>query len=318
MNRSTEYVHPCPHCGPNNPYEWRCPQPIPDPSTDLEHAWHIDDGVPPGHASCGNCENLLALRAPTTTRCDLCLVSFCGIGVQDRCIALPILSQHPHNLSTLPDLIQSSDVYDCFDGNTVEVDIMLEYLETQRLTPRHIYREIIQDLQKRPQGFLKLIELELFNEIHAVPAGIEPNADAPRNRACRLCAAEIFLWGLKDWWIKERAKGFLEESIMKRKDCPDLNLCIRQKDDPAHAREFNHVFLIRDITPDPPPANAPVAPSRSPTPQPLEPPNPQPPIPASLSFLLNDVEDHGQTLPVVPLAPHSSAPDTRESVNMEL
>jgi len=164
VNRSTEYVHPCPHCGPNNPYDWRCPQPIPDPSTDLEHAWHIDDGVPPGHASCGNwlvyvlrvqivlltkslfplenSENLLALRAPTTTRCDLCLVSFCGIGVQDRCIALPILSQHPHNLSTLPDLIQSSDVYECFDGNTVEVDIMLEYLESQRLTPRHIYREV--------------------------------------------------------------------------------------------------------------------------------------------------------------------------------
>lgn len=89
-----------------------------------------------------NSENLLALRAPTTTRCDLCLVSFCGIGVQDRCIALPILSQHPHNLSTLPDLIQSSDVYECFDGNTVEVDIMLEYLESQRLTPRHIYREV--------------------------------------------------------------------------------------------------------------------------------------------------------------------------------
>ena len=57
-------------------------------------------------------------------------------------MALPILSQHPHNLSTMPDLIQSSDVYECFDGNTVEVDIMLEYLETQRLTPRHIYREV--------------------------------------------------------------------------------------------------------------------------------------------------------------------------------
>jgi E3 ubiquitin-protein ligase CHFR len=55
---------------------------------------------------------------------------------------VPILSQHPHNLSTLPDLIQSSDVYECFDGNTVEVDIMLEYLESQRLTPRHIYREV--------------------------------------------------------------------------------------------------------------------------------------------------------------------------------
>ena len=43
---------------------------------------------------------------------------------------------------SLADMIQSSDVYECFGGNTVEVDIMLEYLETQRLTPRHIYREV--------------------------------------------------------------------------------------------------------------------------------------------------------------------------------
>lgn len=87
-------------------------------------------------------ENLLALRAPATTRCDLCLVSFCGIGVQDRCSATSIMSQQPHGMTSLADMIQSSDVYECFGGNTVEVDIMLEYLETQRLTPRHIYREV--------------------------------------------------------------------------------------------------------------------------------------------------------------------------------
>ena len=52
------------------------------------------------------------------------------------------MSQQPHGMSTLADMIQSSDVYECFGGNTVEVDIMLEYLETQRLTPRHIYREV--------------------------------------------------------------------------------------------------------------------------------------------------------------------------------
>jgi E3 ubiquitin-protein ligase CHFR len=52
------------------------------------------------------------------------------------------MSQQPHGMSTLADMIQSSDVYECFEGNTVEVDIMLEYLETQRLTPRHIYREV--------------------------------------------------------------------------------------------------------------------------------------------------------------------------------
>ncbi|KAF8967056.1 hypothetical protein BDZ97DRAFT_1656803 [Flammula alnicola] len=231
VTRSTEYVHPCPHCLPNNPYDWRCPQPIADPTNDIEHAWHIDDGVPPGHAHCGNCENLLALRAPTTTRCDLCLVSFCGIGVQDRCIALPILSQHPHNMSTLADLIQSADVYDCFDGNTIEVEIMLEYLENQGLTPRHIYREIVQWIQKLPRGFATLMDLELFSDIHGVAPGTEPNANAPRNKACRMCASEVFLWGLKEWWLREREKGFVEQSVMNRKDCPDKERCTRHKDD---------------------------------------------------------------------------------------
>jgi E3 ubiquitin-protein ligase CHFR len=106
--------------------------------------------------------------------------------------------------------------------------------------------QIIQDLQKRPQGFAKLMELELFNEIHGVPAGTEPNPEAPRNRACRLCAAEILLWGLKDWWIRERAKGFLEESITKRKDCPEFNQCTRQKDDPGmtHLYPLSTFFLL--------------------------------------------------------------------------
>ncbi|KJA23176.1 hypothetical protein HYPSUDRAFT_138038 [Hypholoma sublateritium FD-334 SS-4] len=229
VNRSTEYVHPCPHCLPNNPYDWRCPQPIADPANDPEHAWHVDDGTPPGHAHCGNCENLLALRAPTTTRCDLCLVSFCGVGVQERCVALPLMSQHPHNMGSLPDMIQSADVYDCFDGNTVEVELMLEYLETQGMSPRYIYREIVQWVQKLPRGFGTLIDLELFSDIHAVAPGIELNPDAPRNRACRLCAAEIFLWGLKEWWLREREKG-PEVPGAARRDCPDAATCTRRDD----------------------------------------------------------------------------------------
>lgn len=115
-------------------------------------------GNPPGHAFCGNwyvnattprlsltlaiSENLLALRAPSTTKCDLCQVSFCGVGVPGRCLAAPLLSQHPHNMSDLGDLIQSSEVYGCFDHNTVEVDIMLDYLTAQEISPRHIYREV--------------------------------------------------------------------------------------------------------------------------------------------------------------------------------
>lgn len=89
-----------------------------------------------------NSENLLAIRAPTTTKCDLCFSLFCGIGVQDRCVALPFPIQQPHGLSSHLDMIQSADVYGCFNGNTVEVEIMLEYIETQGMSPRHIYRDV--------------------------------------------------------------------------------------------------------------------------------------------------------------------------------
>jgi len=102
-----------------------------------------------------NSENLLALLAPSTTKCDLCQVSFCGIGVQDRCIALPITAQLPHSMTTHADLIQSPDIYECFGGNTVEVEIMLEYAETQKLTPRHIYRDVSNGLQPSRHSVLR-------------------------------------------------------------------------------------------------------------------------------------------------------------------
>lgn len=54
INQSTEFAQPCPHCLPGNPFGWRCPLPIPDPNTDADHAWPLDDGLPPGHAHCGN------------------------------------------------------------------------------------------------------------------------------------------------------------------------------------------------------------------------------------------------------------------------
>ena len=54
INQSAEFARPCPHCTPSNIYGWTCPQPIPDPRTDFDHAWPLDDGIPPGHAQCGN------------------------------------------------------------------------------------------------------------------------------------------------------------------------------------------------------------------------------------------------------------------------
>ncbi|KAF8635821.1 hypothetical protein AX15_000020 [Amanita polypyramis BW_CC] len=228
LNQSIDLARPCPYCN-DNLTGYRCPQPIPDPVSDPTHAWHLDNGVPPGHAHCGNCETLLALRAPTTSKCDLCQVSFCGIGIQSRCTAAPLLTQHPHNLSDIGDLVQSSEVYDCFDGNTVEVEIMFDYLTAQRLTPRHIYREVVTYTQSQPGGLQRLIELDLFNDVHGVAAGVDPDPSAPRNKICRVCAAEVLLYGLRDWWIRERQKGFLEESVLRRRDCPDGTACTGQK-----------------------------------------------------------------------------------------
>ncbi|KAL0581162.1 hypothetical protein V5O48_000852 [Marasmius crinis-equi] len=226
LNISAEYARPCPHCSPNNPYRWTCPQPVPDPNTNIDHAWHLDDGVPPGHGHCGNCEVLLALQAPTTTKCDFCQTMFCGIAVPGRCVAAPLASQHLHGIADIGDIIQCQDVYECFNGNTVEVDFMLDHLTAQGLTPRHIYREIVDYIRTQPRLFAPLIEQDLFLD---GSSEVDANPEAPRERTCRRCATEVFLWGLKEWWIRERRKGFVDERIALRKDCPEGSDCNRQK-----------------------------------------------------------------------------------------
>lgn len=52
--QSGEFARPCPHCIPGNRFGWQCPNPVPDPTSDQEHAWPMDEGSPPGHACCGN------------------------------------------------------------------------------------------------------------------------------------------------------------------------------------------------------------------------------------------------------------------------
>lgn len=71
----------------------------------------------------------------------------------------------------------------------------------------------------------------MFIDVHGVTPGTESNANAPRNKICRPCATEVLLWGLKDWWIRERQKGFLEEGLMNRHDCPEGSSCTVHKDD---------------------------------------------------------------------------------------
>jgi E3 ubiquitin-protein ligase CHFR len=88
----------------------------------------------------------------------------------------------------------------------------------------------VEHVQKTPRQFIPLFDLELFADVHPVVGGIDPNPLAPRQRICRVCAAEVFLWGLKDWWVRERKKGLLGANVLKRKDCPNGSGCRRQKD----------------------------------------------------------------------------------------
>jgi E3 ubiquitin-protein ligase CHFR len=142
-------------------------------------------------------------------------------------------------------------VYECFDGNAVEVEIMLDYLGTQNISPRQIYCEaslpisvlkcvrltlppsslqVVQHILSQPRKFAPLIELDLFVDVHSVPPGPEPGLDAPRQRICRMCAVEVLLYGLKDWWIRERKKGLLDATVSERPDCLDGPACRRQKE----------------------------------------------------------------------------------------
>ena len=58
-------------------------------------------------------------------------------------------------MSDIGDLIQSTEVYECFDGNAVEVEIMLDYLSTQHISPRQIYGEVsFCTAHLKPVGFL--------------------------------------------------------------------------------------------------------------------------------------------------------------------
>lgn len=68
-----------------------------------------------------------------------------------------------------------------------------------------------------------------------VPAVVPGSIRGPSlHRICRTCAAEVFFWGARNWWIKERAKavedGELAEDVRKRKDCENLGHCDQEFD----------------------------------------------------------------------------------------
>ena len=102
-------------------------------------------------------------------------------------------------------------------------------------------------IMSMPRGFAPLIESDIFLDVHPVTAGTDPDPSAPRNRICRMCATEILLWGLREWWVIERRKGFLDEGILKRPDCPEGMACSRQKHHGAYMLPWAH-FPSRLLT----------------------------------------------------------------------
>lgn len=77
-------------------------------------------------------------------------------------------------------------------------------------------------------------------DIHGVSGGTDPDPNASRRFICRLCAAEVFLYGLRDWWVRERRKAVLDGKLEERRDCPDGPSC-RQLSDSGEGS----VHLIR-------------------------------------------------------------------------
>lgn len=67
------------------------------------------------------------------------------------------------------------------------------------------------------------------------PAPItEPFRGPQLHKICRDCACQVFFWGARGWWIKERAKavdnGDLPEEVSKRKDCENIGNCSQEFD----------------------------------------------------------------------------------------
>jgi E3 ubiquitin-protein ligase CHFR len=149
LQHNEDYYRPCPHCASSNDFNWSCPEPIIDPSVDISRARLLSDGIPPGHAKCGSCDHIHATRAPSTSRCDFCHQSFCGLVVPTRCHAKRIREQRPIGLDNLMDILGNGDVYDAFGINAVEFDFMLDYLREHDINPGYIYSEVTYSLLNR-------------------------------------------------------------------------------------------------------------------------------------------------------------------------
>lgn len=67
-------------------------------------------------------------------------------------------------------------------------------------------------------------------ESHHVAGGTDEDPSAPRALICRHCATEVLLWGLKEWWVRERDIAYQNGQLPRRPDCQAGSGCGQQKD----------------------------------------------------------------------------------------
>ncbi|QRW27601.1 Zinc finger, C3HC4 type (RING finger) protein [Rhizoctonia solani] len=140
QNSANDHLaRPCPHCAPNNTFDWTCPRPIPNPDTDHANAWNLENGPPPGHNYCGAWVHLNLTR-----RID------------------------GPDFATVAGLIESDRIYDIFNNNSIEVDILFDYLREAEITPNMIYLDIIDHILATPEGFEPMIARDAFRGSHPV------------------------------------------------------------------------------------------------------------------------------------------------------
>lgn len=130
--------------------------------------------------------------------------------------------------------------------------------------------QIIAFYQSRPTKFAPLIEMDLFTDIHGVPAPpyypprstsrasassssssvnndttanvhSPPAPDANRSRICRACAGEVLIYSIKNWWIRERRDAVKKGKMRERKDCEHGRTC-GDINDPTHGKECESEF----------------------------------------------------------------------------
>ena len=76
--------------------------------------------------------------------------------------------------------------------------------------------------------------------------GVDPDPTTPRNKICRLCAREVLLYGLRDWWEREKSleTSTSSQSAMQGIESPPFGSQVNETSatDEVHGRKFIHIL----------------------------------------------------------------------------